>query len=244
MIPKIITTLKKLLLLLITLATLHSFSQRVEIITKADIKNLPEGEMFAYIEPTTDTSRIEFVATILARDIYENTTIENLYSGIREAATKLGANCYKIKSFERGNSGKETVLTLDCFVADEITLTQNTANHEKNVVYIFGNEREDDETLTFKVNGETKEIKAGTYFKFTLKPGEKLKINNGGITGESIKLQWEKDKHPAFYTLSGIEVSPLVRPPSFGIRVSTGSINKIKIISVGYLLTQLLKQGN
>lgn len=244
LIAKITTALKKILLLLTTISVLTSFSQRVDIINKADIKNLPTGKIFAFIEPTTDTSQIKFVATILACERNKKSNIENLYFKIREEATKLGANCYKLKSFERGGSNNEAILILECFVATEITLNQNTANHEKNVVFIFGNEREDDEAIFFKVNGETKEIKSGSYFKFTLEPDENLRISIGGFTGESIKLKWEKDKKPAFYSLSGLGISPVAQSTSIGIGVNTGRINLIKNISVGFLLTQLLKQGN
>ena len=57
-------------------------------------------------------------------------------------------------------------------------------------------------------------------------------------------LNWEKDKQPSFYTLSGFGLSDLAQQPANGIGFNTGKINRIGNISLGLLLTQLLKQGN
>lgn len=244
--------MKKLLLLLTTFTSLTAFSQRVEVLNKADVKNLPEGKKFAFIEPETDTSQIQYVATFLAKDKNRKSVIEILYFAIREQANKLGANCYKIKTFARDTLKHESVLILDSYFASENLLSINRTNYEKNVVFIFGAEREDDKTMSFKLNGESKEIKAGTYYKITLKEGEEVKVSKGGaVGGEAMWLKWEKDKPPAFYSLSGFGLSDWSeqqRTNSFNqgsaIAFNTGRINRIGNISVGLLLKQLLKQGN
>jgi hypothetical protein len=242
--------LNKLLFLLASLISLTASSQHVKVINKAEIKNLPEGKKYAFIEPTTDTSQIQFVATIIGKDKNRKKNIESLYFEIRKAANKLGANCYKLRTFARDTLNHETVLILDSYYASEDILNQNTANHEYNVVFIFGEEREDEKTISFDLNGVSKEIKAGTYYKITLKEGEEIKVKKGGLIGDALSLSWEKDKQPSFYTLSGFGLSNFNMPPSYGnqmpvlgVGFKTGSINKIGNISLGLLLTQLLKQG-
>ena len=235
---------KVILTLVCLLFVTVSFSQKIEVVQKSNLKNLPEGKKYAFIEPTTDTSKIEFVATILAKDKNRKSVIENMYFAIRDEANRMGANCYKIKTFTRDTLNSEAILILDSYVAPDSVLTQNTANHEKNVVFIFGNERDDASSIAFNINGETKEIKSGTYYKITLTEKEKIKVSKGGITGAAIWLNWEKDKQPAFYTLSGFGLSDFNQQPMNGIAFNTGSINRIGNISVGLLLTQLLKQGN
>jgi hypothetical protein len=243
--------MKKLLLLLITFTSLTVFSQKVEILNKADVKNLAESKKFAFVEPATDTGQIQYVATFLAKDKNRKSVIETLYFAIREQATKVGANCYKIKSFARDTLKHESVLILDSYFATESLLNANRENYEKNVVFIFGAERDGEKTMSFNLNGETKEIKSGTYYKISLKEGEEIKVSKGGVVGgESMRFNWEKDKQPAFYSLSGFGLSDWSeqqRVNSFqgsAIAFNTGRINRIGNISLGLLLTQLLKQGN
>jgi hypothetical protein len=235
---------KELLTLVCLLFVTVSFSQKIEVIQKSDLKNFSEGKKFAFIEPATDTNNLEFVATILARDKNRKSLIEDMYFAIRERGNKMGANCYKIRTFNRDTLDSQAVLILDSYLASDSVLAQNTANHEKNVVFIFGNERDDDNSIAFNLNGEKKEIKAGTYYKITLNEKEEVKVNKGGFTGETMWLNWEEDKQPAFYTLSGFGLSDYYLQPISGISFNTGRINRIGNISVGLLLTQLLKKGN
>jgi len=237
--------IRAVLVFLLLLLTNITFSQRVEIIQQSDLKNLPEGKKFAFIEPTTDTSNIKFVATIFAKDKNRKSNIESMYFAIREKAIKLGANCYKLKSFTRDTLNSETVLILDSYVASDSVLSQNAANHEKNVVFIFGMERAGDKTMSFNLNGESKVIKAGNYYKISIREGQEIKVNKGGaVGGASMWLKWEKDKQPVFYTLSGFGLAGLDKQPEFGIAFNTGKINRIANISLGLLVTQLLQQGN
>lgn len=238
--------MKKLFILLATISTLTVYSQNVEIVYQSNLKNLPEGKMYAFLEPGTDTSKVQFVATIRAKDKNRKSNIESLYFEIRKQANELGANCYRIKSFKRGGEKDETILVLDCYFASDSLLKINTANHEKNVVFIFGSEREDDDPVSFKLNGETIDIKAGTYYKIVLKEGVEVKVSKGGFSGAAMWLNWEKDKQPSFYALSGFGLNGAGFQPPGGIGVSfnTGRINRIGNISLGLLFTQLLKQGN
>ncbi|HPH83094.1 MAG TPA: hypothetical protein PL185_10995 [Flavobacteriales bacterium] len=236
--------MKNLLLILVLITTLNSFSQSVEIIHKSENRNLPEGKIFAFIEPTTDTSQIKYVATILARDKNKKSNIEFLYFEIRKEATKIGANCFRVKSFERGGKRNEAILILDCYVANETTLKQNTKNHENNVVYIFGGERDDDKSTSFKINGVEIELRSGTYYKLSLKPDEEIRISKGGFTGSTITLNWEEGKELSFYSLSGLGLAAMEKQPMNGISFNTGSVNRMGNISLGLLLAYILKQAN
>jgi hypothetical protein len=250
--------LKKLLLLLTTITTLNTFSQLVLVTKKADLKNIPVGKQFVFIEPEADTSQTQFVATILAKDDYRNTSIESLYFEILKQANKLGANCYKLKSFSRDTLkftlNHETVLILDCYYSSDTALAANINNYEKNVVYIFGKEKKGDKAMAFNLNGESKSIKSGTYYKIALEEGKELKVNKGGpIAGATMWLNWKKDKQPAFYSLSSFGVSGNNQPsfsPNNGyntgsvISFNTGRINQITDINLGLLLVQILGQNN
>jgi len=236
--------MKSIIFLFTTFTTFNLFSQSVDVLIKSEVRNLQEATVFTILEPKTDTSQVKFVARIQAKDKNKKSNIEFLYSEIRKEATKIGANCFKIKSFERGGKRNEAILILDCYVSQDSTIKQNKENREKNVIYIFGGEREDDNSISFKINGEEKQIKSGTYYKVILNPNEPITISKGGITGASAVLNWEKDKEPIFYSLSGLGLASLNNQPTFGLAFTSGSINKISNNSLGLLLTKLLKQGN
>ena len=224
------------------ISSLNSLSQSVDIIKRSDLKKLPESEVFAIIEPITDTSKINYVATIQGKDKNKKSNIEFLYFEIRKTATKIGANCFRIKSFERGGERNEAILILDCYVADEKTLKINIENREKNVIYLFGNEREGDNSTSYKINGEEKEIKSGTFHKIIISENQKIRINKGGITGTTVTLNWENNKEPVFLTLTGFGLASMDRQPINGIAFNTGGVNTINNNNLGLLLTRLLKQ--
>jgi hypothetical protein len=225
--------------------TINCTAQKVEILKKAEVGNLPEAKVFTFIEPTTDTSNIQFVATIAAKVNGKKQAIEFLYYEIRKKATKMGANCYRIKSFTRIPLNNQCELILDSYVTSDSVLNSMIDSHEKNVVFIFGYESENDKSVSVNVNGEKREIKAGHYLKFELKEGEELKLNKGGaIGGSTAWLVWEKDKQPQFYTLTGFGLSNITQQPANGISFHTGKISRIYNVSVGLLLINLLKQSD
>jgi len=225
-----------------------SFSQKVEVLNKRNFEYLHPVQKFAFVEPALDTNALVFVATFRARDKIKKANIESLYFAIREKAKEIGTNCYRIRSYTLNVEKNEAVLMLDGYFATDSLLKINTDSHEKNVVFIFGNEKDDGNSETLKVNGITHEIKSGTFFKVIIKEGETVKLSKGGFTGEMCKLSWQKDKQPQFYTLSGFGIDPYSFIPSGPYRgdkigFNTGRINPIENVSLGLLLTQLLPQG-
>ena len=237
--------MKKIFTFLIILVTGNCFAQRTEIIKKAELGTLSEGKVYAFIEPSIDSSDLQFFAKISSKVKGKKNAIELLYYEIRKKATKLGANCYKISSFARNSATNECELILDSYVASDTILSINTANHVKNVVFVFGRENEDDKPISPNINNETVEIKGGHYLKLELTEGKELKLNKGGaLTGATAWINWQKDKEPQFYTLTGLGLAALPQQPANGISFNTGRINRINNMSVGFLLIKLLKQSN
>jgi len=236
--------MRRLFLLLAIFFANAVHSQSVKVINSAGVKNLPKAFVYAFLEPSIDTMQVQYVATILAKDKNRQSVIEGLYSEIRKKATELGANCFLIKSFARDTLKHESVLILDSYYASDSIINLNTSKHDKNVVYVFGEEREGEKTMTFNLNGEKKEIVSGTYYKINLTEGKDVMISKGGVAGESVTLSWMNDKQTLFFTLSGFGLSRLADQPAFGVGFNTGKINRIGNVSLGLLLTKLLKPGN
>jgi hypothetical protein len=236
--------MKLAVFLFLAMSNFTMLAQGVKVINSANLENLPKGVKFTFIEPSTDTSNFKYVATFQGKDRIRKSNIENLYFVIREKANKLGANCFRIMSFNIDEVKDEVILILDGYYATDSMLTVNRSNHEKNVVYIFGGEKENEKSISFQINGETKELKSGTYHKIVLSEGDAISVNKGGMTGTSMLLKFQNDSLPAFYTLSGFGLSSFEQQPTHGIAFKTGGINRISNISLGLLMTQLLQEGN
>jgi len=234
---------KQLVLICFLFFANNAWSQKVEVMN-ASGKVYQEGKKFAFIEPVTDTKGYEFVGSVKATIRNKKSIISTLFFAIKEKANKLGANCYKVQSFSREDSLKDAVLILDCYVASDSLIDVNFNNHEKNVVFIFGEEKKDPtDTYRFNLNDEKKEITSGSYYRYDLREGEELKINKGGFTGASMWINWKKNKPAIFLTLSGFQVTDVGLGGGETVTTfSTGGLNQVNI-SLGYLLTQLLIQS-
>ncbi len=230
------------LTLINSINALHA--QKVKIVSSSEQGNLPATDLFTFLEHSLDTGALVFVASIQAKDNDRKEIIESMYFAIREQATKLGANCFKLKSFIRDTLDSEAFLVLDCYVASDEVLNINRTLRENDAVFLFGEERKDSKSMKVNVNKEEKEIKAGTYLKYVLKENEELLLSKGGITGVSFLLKGEKESKSTFYSLSGFGLSELSRQPANGISFNTGRINQISNMSLGLLMVALLEQGN
>lgn len=229
-------------LLLLILVSNFCFSQTIEIIKKSENKILVKGNDFAFLEKNTDTNKLEFVATIKSTGINSKTNLSSLYFAILEKAKAIGANCFKLNSFSLNDSSKIYSLTLDTYFGVDSLLDQNFDNHEKNMFFIFGDEKiNGSDTYTFKIDGEKKKIKSGTYYKQELKEGKEVKINKGGISGMSIWLNWKPKRQSAFFNFTGFGLGGGSVPVGVvGASFNTGRITNIDG-NLGSLLTQILK---
>jgi len=91
------------------------------------------------------------------------------------------------------------------------------------------------------VNRERREFAYGTYMKWVLKEGEELKLNKGGVTGETMWLNYKQDKPADFVTITGFGLNG---PMPFGATSLSFNTGRFTFIdrNLGHLLTQVLKQ--
>jgi len=233
--------MKKLILTTgLALIWLLSFSQ-TETLKKSNKEFSAPGNDFAFIEPNTDTTQLEFVATV--RSIAKKGSgISKAYFASLEQANKYGANCFKLNSYNKNDSG-EVILTLDTYFGNDSILSTNFNNHEATAVFIFGDENANgNETYSFKVNGDKKTIKSGTYYKQIIKPGEEIKINKGGITGMTVWFKYKEGRKATFLTLTGLGLGGPMPADIIGVAFNTGRLNPVEG-DLGCLLKNLLKQS-
>ena len=95
--------MKKILsLTLFALISNICISQTIEIIKKSENTILAKGNDFAFLEAGTETSKLEFVATIKATGNNSKTNLSRLYFAILEKAKNLGANSFKFVNSKNG----------------------------------------------------------------------------------------------------------------------------------------------
>ena len=205
------------------------------VLTVAHGQTEKKENTFSFIENSSDTSSLKFIQRISrpGEDLF------TIYETIRKQAQVKGANCFKLKKFARDSTGK-MLLTLDTYYGNDTFLLNNYNNHEKNTVYIISDGNFNDETYSFNLNGE-KQIKSGTYYKYTIKKDGLVKINKGGFTGTTVTVTWQEDNLCKFYTLSGFGLKPKPTQPGADISFSLGRLQSVDT-NIGLLIIGILKQ--
>jgi hypothetical protein len=235
--------MQKLMLTFILSLTCYLCFSQTETIRKSDRQFPIPGNDFAFIEPATDTTNLEFVATIKATG-KANGSVQDAYFTIREQATKTGANCFRLSSYTRNDSLHTVTLVLDTYFGNDSVLNANFGRHEESAVFVIGDDNPaEGKTYTFKVNGNKKTINSGTYFKQIIKEGETIKINKGGISGMTIWFKYTPGKKATFLTLTGVGLGGGAVPGDIvGVAVNTGRLHHIPG-DLGCLLKNILKQN-
>ncbi|MGN6492657.1 MAG: hypothetical protein ACTHLE_11720 [Agriterribacter sp.] len=198
---------------------------------------------FSYLENGIDTSMLHYVATYMATLENKKADITSSFFAIKKMANQLGANCFSLKSFANDSTGIGS-FTLDVFYADEITLTNNSNKHTKNIAYVFCSQNKDGKIYSLKVDNKKTEFTSGSYLTYELKEGTELKLSKGGFTGATVWLKYQPDRFATFFTITGFGLGGSIPPPgTIGMSFNTGRINYIDR-DLGFLLTRLLEKAN
>jgi hypothetical protein len=183
-------------------------SQKVEILRKADIlyKNHNQITGFHFLDPSIDTEKIRFVATIRrkARNTGVITDFEGMcFSIIQYYSEKLGANSFKIKNYSYSDSSKYVSLTLDTYFSSDSMLLYNNTKKPTNVLYIFPEYQYSKNDNTFKFNRQKIKLSEREYFKYCINNTEKICISRGGWVERYKKfIEREPDQHSIYLRYS------------------------------------------
>jgi len=217
---------------LITLCLIYcslTYAQKVEFLEKNDTIQKPKYQEFVYISDKTDSSKSIYVAKIKAVGSLKN--IASLYLVIKGQAQNIGANSFKIESFKKLDS-ENGELILSVFYNDDDFFVINFQHLPKNKIYILGSENLlENNTQSYKVQGEKFEIGNGKYKEFEIKIGQQIKINKGGFSGMTLWITGKEERFNTFINFSGIGISGVGYNPNVrgvGINFNTGTINKIE----------------
>jgi hypothetical protein len=236
--------MRSIILCLLIVISNAATAQTIEILNADSTSTFQKQKSFIFLEPQTDTANLKFIATIKATGQDEDASLDFMFTKIKKIAENMGANIFKLNAHNKTDSPAVTILSLDIYYANDSILKKNSINNKQNTVYIFGNPHKLKRSTSFKIDGNKKEIKGGTYYKYVLDAKQEIKINKGGITGFTIWIKWKENKPATFLTLSGFGVGGGAPMPAgqVGITFNTGRINYIDA-DFGRLMIALLLES-
>lgn len=217
-------------------------SQNVEVIKKSEIL-LDKSKEFHYLNSEIDTTNLTYISTYKAHIDGKKNLIANSFFEIKKLANKLGANSFRL--IEHKTKEKEfNYFILEAYFTTDKHLLNNNDKLQKNVVYIFSEERETGEIHSLKVNNEKVEFNSGTFLIYEIKKDEKLKISKGGFTGATVTYPYKEGRIASFISISGFGVNnDLPQPGTIGMSFNTGRLNPVEK-GLGFLLIKMLKPFN
>lgn len=198
--------IKLLILSLLSFCWYSTIAQDLKILSKSD-KSLPkvkESTEFVLIDPSIDTARLTFVATIETAYNDRSAGIEPLFIAIRKRAKKSGANCFMPKFFSRNDSLHTIDLVLNTYFATDSILAINQSKKPTNSLFLFAGEKgESDPMQAFKFNDSTFALAEGTFFEYTIKENEAITVCKPGFESMKKKIAWNPGSLSTYLMLRG-----------------------------------------
>tara|TARA_B110000259_G_scaffold153761_1_gene174130 strand:- start:428 stop:1105 length:678 start_codon:yes stop_codon:yes gene_type:complete len=209
-----------ILALLILTNVFSSFGQEIEIIEKTDSIPQIKEKGLAYINSETNLNDYYFIAKIKI----ESNDFNTILSKLQRASIDLSANAFKL--IKKGHSNNQTSIIVDLYAANLDLVKSNSKLNESNVIYFFGN---DSKKQKFKINKTKIELIPEQIYRYEIPKNAEIKINIGGITGETVYRKWKENQSEIFYafgsgnlTTSGNGYSTVY------LSINTGKILELK----------------
>jgi hypothetical protein len=217
-----------------------SIAQTVEVLKSSpSIKSIRDAR-FEFLDKRVSASGLFFIGTIRAIGKDKKASISELYFKLKDQAYLMGANSFKVNAYSKNEKLKEASLKLDIFKATDSTLNDKSTR-EKNVIYVFLNDFTENESYTFTINENEREIKSGMYCRYQLKPDESAIIDPGGLLSMNFTFKWKKDNSSSFITLTDFgQEDPSKDYDYSGRYFNTKRLNRLER-SLGLLLIEVMK---
>lgn|GEM_PF-1462531 len=232
-----------LLAIILTSSFTHSlFAQVVEVVKKG--KSTPHERVtnFEYLEPNTIPKHASLVATLKATESGKDANIPNLFFALKYKTYQLQGNSFKVIAFAKEKTSNKLELTIDVYYSNDSLLLVNRNNHVKNTVFIFGDDKGDNETYSFSINEVQHEIKSGFYYKYVIAKGSQAEISQGKLLTNTVKFSWKENSRSQFLSLSKFGLAPTEESHEYLSRFFNMDTLNIIGQDLGYLLASLLKR--
>lgn len=114
-------------------------AQKVDVIHRSDFRHDYVVGQFVYVEDAADTSSLKYIATLRIHQENYPYIISNFVERFKTEAKDLGANCFRVSSYEEKDSS--VTLTVKTYFAYEKFFDLNEGKRNKDKIYILSSER-------------------------------------------------------------------------------------------------------
>ena len=184
--------------LLILSSVFSSFSQETEIIEKRDSIPQIKEKGLSYINSGTNLNDYYFIAKVKI----ESNDFNEILRKLQRISIDLRANAFKL--IEKDHSNNQTSVFVDLYAAQPDIVKSNDNLNEFNVIYFFGN---DSRKQKFKINKTKIELNPEQIYRYEIPKNSEIKINIGGITGETVYHKWKENQSVIFYAFGSGNLS-------------------------------------
>lgn len=192
---------------------------------------------FHFVEEGLDTAQLEFIGRLRVSS-GDKPSMRSMYRELERRARKTGANAFRLISFDKPG----VVLTADLYFLTDDAVSQNNSLKDRNTVFVFGGDLFGSPTTdAFEFNGRVRNIRNGTYFKYTLAEGEKAKLMKGTITGTVMWISWKPNALPSYYSVRDFGEKAVVKRTSVSQSARHGKFIEVDR-ALGALLAAIMDE--
>jgi hypothetical protein len=238
---------KVLFKIILLLFTIQLLGQEIDIIEQNKKFIIPKekrfGSTYNNFENIENNFKLnDFLKVGIVKAHYlknGNKTLVALYYKLWNTANEMGANSYTIDSVIK----KIDTITvcLSFYQFNEHDFTKNNELKNKNIIYIIGDYNQFPVKRNLSINNQKLVLLPNKYLLYKTKIGDNLKINIGGVLGETKFIKVENEIETKYFSLVGFDADFDINN-SVSVKFSTGRITKLESDFGNFLITIFEKQ--
>ena len=195
---------------LLLLLAIVAQAQDIEFLQRSQktFTKIKSKASFHYLRDEMDSSALTRVG-VFKITAPAMSSIKDIYEKAEDTARKSGANAIRLQHLEKDYSSA----IFEAYLLTDQEIVKNQSYIEKNTFFVFAGEQFQSPVsyYTFEINGAAKSLKNGTYFRYTLKEGEQVKLRKGTVTGTIMWVKWRPEQLPNYFTIHGFYDEPAVK---------------------------------
>ncbi len=155
------------------------------------------AQSFDYIPQDFSLPRSHYVGSLTGNCPKVGPELGKLYQSFWDTANLHGANGYRIEAVQKTDSGLKVEMSI--WNLESWVFQRMHRLYPLNKVYLIGSLNEKGIWQATQINDKTVSLEPLHYIALNLPEQGELRINTGGVMGETIKLSGLEDALPFFY---------------------------------------------
>ena len=235
--------MKKLFIIFLVIQTQWAFSQKIDVVDMSTTiqKKITKTKELYFLHPDFDVKSTNYVARYQFNQTHQtNYNIHKIFAAIQRLANKHGGNAFRLLDHKVDTEKQQIAsLSIAIYRINEIDFQKNLHYLPTNQVFVFGN-LHGQSTRKIKVNDQKTWIPPFSCIALQTAPGKSIKVNIGGLFGQTHWVKSRLGKPSKFLSLSSFGMAPGISPRgSVGVNINTGRLYLMEP-SYGYFLTLIL----